>query len=552
VGPTCYEPSPSPRWRSAIGWPAKLCLAVVLVGTNVLGTALVTVLAVWVLPTGPLPVDASGLKLLNVLLVVLYLVVTTPLALVWGGMSFRLRSDDPDHERRLVLLGPLRLVIVQLVFWFGATLLFGCLNATYSWRLGLAVAETVMIGGITSCAVSFLGAERILRPAAARVLAGEVPRKRPVGVLVRWVLFWVLGTAVPVTGLVSYGIGALVLQDVSARQLALVMLVGGVGALVTGLTTTIGAARAAADPITSVRQAMGRVEQGELEVSVPVYDGTEIGQLQAGFNKMAAGLRERERIRDLFARQVGQDVAQVTAAADEVQLGGEVRLVGVLFVDLVGSTALAVARPPTEVVALLNRFFAVVFQVVDESGGWINKFEGDAALAVFGAPTPHDDPAGEALAAGRRLAVRLAEELPDVSVGIGVSAGEAVAGYVGDVRRFEYTVIGDPVNEAARLVELAKDVRGGLLASGVALELAGPGERANWRSGDAVILRGRSDATTLATPMLEVPDTGEQLEAPSVHEALEAPSAREPLATPPAHEPSGRSHDQARRESVGP
>jgi adenylate cyclase len=236
-------------------------------------------------------------------------------------------------------------------------------------------------------------------------------------------------------------------------------------------------------------------------VSVPVYDGTEIGRLQAGFNTMAAGLRERERIRELFARQVGRDVAQATAAAGEVELGGEVRSVGVMFVDLVGSTALAVERPPTEVVALLNRFFAVVVQVVDDSGGWVNKFEGDAALAVFGAPTTHDDPAGEALAAGRRLAVRLARELPDVTAGIGVSAGEAVAGYVGAVRRFEYTVIGDPVNEAARLSELAKDSAGGLLASGVAVELASPTEAARWALADSVVLRGRSDPTRLATPI---------------------------------------------------
>jgi adenylate cyclase len=499
VAPSNPEPSRG-RWRSAIDFPAALCLAVVLVGTNVVGTVMVTVLALWLLPTGPLPVDAGGLKLLNLSLVIVYLLSTTPLALLWGGLSFRLRTEDPARERRLVLLGPFRLVVVQSVFWLVAMALFGCLNATYSWRLGLAVAETILIGGISSCAMSYLIAERILRPAAARVLAGEPPQWRPVGVGVRWVLFWALGTAVPVTGLLSYAAGVLVFQDVSSRQLALVVLFGGLGALATGLATTIGAARAVADPVSSVRRAMRRVEQGELDVCVPVYDGTEMGRLQAGFNTMAAGLRERERIRELFARQVGRDVALATAAAGEVELGGEVREIGVLFVDLIGSTSLAVELPPTEVVALLNRFFAVVVQVVDESGGWVNKFEGDAALAVFGAPTAHDDPAGQALAAGRRLAARLARELPDAAAGIGVSAGEAVAGYVGALRRFEFTVIGDPVNEAARLTELAKDVAGGLLASGRAVQLAGEGEAVNWRYGESVTLRGRGTPTRLATP----------------------------------------------------
>ena len=141
-----------------------------------------------------------------------------------------------------------------------------------------------------------------------------------------------------------------------------------------------------ADPVNAVRRAMRRVEGGDLDANVTVYDGTELGQLQSGFNTMVAGLQERERIRDLFGRHVGRDVARAAAATGEVRLGGEVRRVAALFVDLVGSTTLAAQRPPGEVVGLLNRLFAVVVEVVEEHGGWVNKFEGDAALAVFGAP----------------------------------------------------------------------------------------------------------------------------------------------------------------------
>jgi adenylate cyclase len=119
---------------------------------------------------------------------------------------------------------------------------------------------------------------------------------------------------------------------------------------------------------------------------------------------------------------------------------------------------------------------------------------------VFGAPNPVTDPAGHALCAGRVLARRLTEELPDLFAGIGVSAGEAVAGYVGDVRRFEYTVIGDPVNEAARLTELAKSTPERVLAAGDAVALASPSEAAHWVVGDAVTLRGRSQPTRLAEP----------------------------------------------------
>ncbi|MGQ0479654.1 MAG: adenylate/guanylate cyclase domain-containing protein [Pseudonocardia sp.] len=501
---TPAEPPRTRTRRLVIGWPAGLCLAVVLVAANTLGAIAVTVLALWLVPIGPpLPVDSADVKLLNVLVVIGYVFVAVPLSLLLGGLSFRLSGDDPERERRLVLRGPLRLATVQAVFWLIATVLFGVLNAGYSWRLGVAVAETVLIVGITTGALSYLVAERILRPAAARVLAADPPRLRHGGVLGRSVVFWVLGTAVPVTGLMSAALGALVFDDVPAATLAVAVLAGGAGSLLAGFVITVGAARAVADPVASVRRAMHRVEQGDMDVSVPVYDGTELGGLQAGFNTMAAGLRERERIRELFARQVGRDVARATTAEQEVRLGGEVRPVAVLFVDLVGSTALAGRRPPTEVVALLNRFFAVVVEAVEQAGGWINKFEGDAALAVFGAPAAHHDPAGAALAAGRRLAERLAADLPDASAGIGISAGDAVAGYVGDVRRFEYTVIGDPVNEAARLTELAKSVPGGMLAAESAVRLAAAAESCRWELGDSVVLRGRDNPTRLATPMPE-------------------------------------------------
>ncbi len=138
--------------------------------------------------------------------------------------------------------------------------------------------------------------------------------------------------------------------------------------------------------------------------------------------------------------------------------------------------------PPTAVVALLNRFFDVIVDEVDAHGGFVNKFEGDAALAIFGAPTTLDDHAGSALAAARKIQQRLRAEVPEVSAGIGVAAGVAVAGNVGARERFEYTVIGDPVNEAARLSEVAKTVPGNVAASGRAVAAADSAEAAQCRS----------------------------------------------------------------------
>jgi adenylate cyclase len=214
---------------------------------------------------------------------------------------------------------------------------------------------------------------------------------------------------------------------------------------------------------------------------------------------MAEGLAERERIRDLFGRQVGEDVA-AAALSSGVRLGGEEREIGALFIDLVGSTSMALAMPPTEVVRLLNRFFRVVVDVIEQEGGLVNKFEGDAALCVFGAPVASDDPAGASLRAARALSTRLDREVPEVGFGIGVSAGTAVAGNVGSEQRFEYTVIGDPVNEAARLSDLAKERDVNVLASDAALDRASPREAEAWDQGERTVLRGRLDATGLASP----------------------------------------------------
>ena len=111
----------------------------------------------------------------------------------------------------------------------------------------------------------------------------------------------------------------------------------------------------------------------------------------------------------------------------------------------------------------------------------MNKFEGDAALCVFGAPVPRDDPAGDALRTARELAARLTRDVPEIDFGIGISAGVAVAGNVGAEHRFEYTVIGDPVNEAARLSELAKQRPERVLASEAALRAASTGRATRGR-----------------------------------------------------------------------
>jgi adenylate cyclase len=145
---------------------------------------------------------------------------------------------------------------------------------------------------------------------------------------------------------------------------------------------------------------------------------------------------------------------------------------------------------------MLNTFFGTVVRTVAAEGGWVNKFEGDGALCVFGAPADQPDHAARALRAARTLGVALRDDLP---AGIGVSSGMVVAGNVGAEQRYEYTVIGDPVNEAARLTEEAKHHAGRVLASEAAVRAAGA-EASNWVEVGSFELRGRTTPTVGYAP----------------------------------------------------
>jgi adenylate cyclase len=479
------------------------------VGANVTGGLVLFVLLGFLIPFAPEGADRQ--LALNAALLAVYAPLTLWLGSVWGRrMSApveRWMSEDrapTAEERRLALGLPARFVLVSGVFWTIAAVLFTLLNASTSGWSVIVVGGAILMGGETTCAVGYLLIERITRPVVTLALAGGAPPQKSCGpgVRGRLMMAWSLGTGVPLLGIVTVAIAGIADGDEDPTLLAATVgFIAAIGFGV-GLLAIAVASRSIADPIGAVRDGMGRVEEGELDVSVPVDDGSEVGLLEAGFNRMAAGLRERERLHDLFGRHVGREVAQAALEEDgEVQLGGEVREVAVVFADVVGSTSLAGRRPPNEVVALLNEFFRIVVDTVEEHGGWVNKFEGDAALCVFGAPTARPHAACDALRAARTLRERLDDELQGADAGIGVSAGPAVAGNVGTEERFEYTVIGDPVNEASRLSVLAKRRPERLLASTAVLERARPEEAAQWEVHDEVVLRGRDEPTGVATPV---------------------------------------------------
>ncbi len=478
----------------------QVLLTVLLVGTNLIGAAIVLILRLWVLPGGD-PTPAYGLAL--AIAAPVYIGVAVLVGAVVGTIAcvrplrWVMQGRRPsEHDRRTALRLSGRLTAIQGVLWSVAVVLFGVLSAAIQPAAALSATLSVAIAGTVVCTIAYLFSEYAFRPIVAKALSdGPLENVAGTGLQRRMVVFWFLGTAVPITGIVVTCIAAATFQPMSVGRLALVVLSLTGVILVFGLLVTVLDARAVVGPVESLREGADRIRDGDFSIDIPVDDSTELGLLQAGFNQMAAGLRERERIRDLFGRHVGRDVAE--SASEDVELGGEASTVSTLMVDLVGSTSYAADRDPREVVEVLNRFFAVVVEEVTRNEGLVNKFMGDAVLAIFGAPRAIDDHAGASLRAARAIAGRLTEEVGEIRAGIGVSTGAVVAGNVGHESRFEYTVIGDAVNAAARLTELAKDVPGGVLVTWLTVEEAQGEEWREWQEAEAQTLRGRSEPTVL-------------------------------------------------------
>lgn len=241
--------------------------------------------------------------------------------------------------------------------------------------------------------------------------------------------------------------------------------------LVIALVGVAGASLLAAGmarPIRRLVAATQDVTEGRFDVSLAVRSEDEIGLLTHSFNRMTQSLREKELIKRAFGRYVARQVAeQLLRDPEHLVLSGSRREVTVVFCDIRGFTAMAERLTPEEVVQLVNDFYNLMIDATFHHEGTLDKFLGDAVMAVFGAPVQHGDHSLRAVrtALAMRAAVdqlsrrRIAAGNEAVAVGIGVSTGEAVAGTVGTEDRMEYTVIGDSVNLAARLESRAKPMQ---------------------------------------------------------------------------------------------
>ncbi|OBI46186.1 hypothetical protein A5707_00150, partial [Mycobacterium kyorinense] len=323
----------------------QVILTVFIVATNLIGMGVDALLLTVAFPVPSVFSDAP--TWLTFGLVPGYIVVALMTGTYWitrrtvTALRWAIEERSPDQtDERNAFLAPARVAAVTFGLWAVAAALFTTLYGLENSLFIPQVVFSTSFCGVLVGTACYLITEFTLRPVAAQALqAGPPPRRLAPGIMGRTMVVWMLGSGVPVVGIALTAFFALTLRNLTQTQFGVAVLILSVATLIFGFTLMWLLSWLIATPVRVVRAALKRVEQGDLRGDLVVFDGTELGELQSGFNAMVAGLRDRERVRDLFGRHVGREVA-AAAERERPQLGGEERHVAVVFVDIEDSTQL--------------------------------------------------------------------------------------------------------------------------------------------------------------------------------------------------------------------
>jgi class 3 adenylate cyclase len=343
--------------------------------------------------------------------------------------------------------------------WTGAlSVVVGAFAGSTASRLAQYVVLGAVVGTALGLTAVHATAEAAARPVRAMIagdteIGDSLPRPRPT--FARWSSVLMLASLFVFA--VFGGMLAVVLNQ--ARKEPILFAVVGSGlTLGMGVPLIVGSLLSPSlHPIRDLAEATERVAAGDYSQRLPVVQDDDLGALAASFNRMQAGLAERQRLQSAFGTYVDPTLAaRLLEQGDEV-FTGERREVTVMFVDVRDFTPFAEANTAEDTVTRLNALFEIVVPAVVDAGGHVNKFLGDGALAVFGAPNDLADHADGAVSAAVLIQRLVAERFSgELRIGIGINTGVVIAGTIGGAGKLEFTLIGDTVNVAARVEQLTK------------------------------------------------------------------------------------------------
>lgn len=225
--------------------------------------------------------------------------------------------------------------------------------------------------------------------------------------------------------------------------------------LVISLLAVLFLARSITTPLSKLVGVVKKIEEGDYDRSVVVESRDEIGELADSVNSMASGLAEKEKVRDLLGKVVSHQIAE-QLLNNPIELGGEERVATILFSDIRGFTTFCEGLPPKEVLKALNIVLSTISDIVEKHQGVVDKYNGDAVMALFGVPIKGEQDTVNAMTALMEITSALEEMDSRLSACVGITTGVVVAGNLGSSNRMNYSVIGDTVNLSARLESLTR------------------------------------------------------------------------------------------------
>ncbi|MEE9328191.1 MAG: adenylate/guanylate cyclase domain-containing protein [Cocleimonas sp.] len=222
-------------------------------------------------------------------------------------------------------------------------------------------------------------------------------------------------------------------------------------------------ARSLSRPLESLTQTVKKIDEGDYQQTDILCRKDEIGTLSSAVNRMSKGLKERDQVRNLLGKVVSPEIA-TELLSKKIDLGGENREATILFSDIRKFTGFCEKSEPKEILNLLNRYLGGMTKAIESHKGVIDKYIGDAIMALFGVPVELDNAPEQSINAALAMVKALGalnnelekEALNPIHMGIGINTDMVVAGNMGSVNRLNYTVIGDGVNVASRLEGLTK------------------------------------------------------------------------------------------------